>query len=403
MRFTTGIGSQDRQKAVTSVGGVPSNFYPTDWRQPGSDWQRSVFGGNATRTGNAYSRQPAVRQDQSAGSAAGPMPPAPSGGVDMSAYRPSQAQAKISSGNPATPRRAETTQPQDSGIRFPVIRENPGRNDEPIRQPSGGMNFFPVPDQSNSGGMQQLFEQAARGGVSSEIVQQAINNNQRMIPVTQPGSLARPAGGFIDSPGFRESDYRRANSPKFVPNPFYQNPDVVLRPTDSPQQPASPSPSVIESGPMRGMPEGTKIIRGPQGGFVFPESPPPMFTQQPNGGYRPDVSQQPSLPPGFVPGRHAFSVMQTPGVSSAPPQLPAPGFTAQYRNFDGSVSDSPNYAQRDAFVQSLNDALLPYQTGRASGAPTYDFPALLSQANEMVDAGYQNPFAFQNPLAGLFG
>ena len=413
MRFIPGISSQGRQEAVESVGGVPSNFYPTDWKQPKSDWQRNMFGGNSS----------------------GSLPPAPSGGIDMSVYRPGQAQNKISGGAPSaphhafrpqgsrntvpesyvTPRRETQASEQgrpayypgsaqpsaDSGIRFPVIRPNPGRNDEPISRPPSNPEFFPVPGESNSAAMQQIFEQARRGGVSSEIVQQAIDNNQRRIPVTMPRSLPPPAGGFVNSPGFRESDYRKAAMPKYVPNPAYQNPDTVRRP--SPQLPASPSPSVIGSGPMAGLPEGTKVIRGPQGGFVFPGSPPPMFTQQANGGYRPTPSQQPSLPPGFVPGQHVFSVTQTPGFSSAPPQLPEPGFTAQYRNFDGSVSDSPNYAQRDAFIQGLNDALLPYQTGRTSGLPTYDFPALLTQANQMVDDGYQNPFAFQNPLARLFG
>jgi len=79
-----------------------------------------------------------------------------------------------------------------------------------------------------------------------------------------------------------------------------------------------------------------------------------------------------------------------------PSQRPQP-FTAQYQNFDGSVSDTPNYAQRDAFIQNINDAMTPYYTGQATGVPQFDLQSMWGKAGDMVNQGWQNPFAMQQP------
>ena len=71
---------------------------------------------------------------------------------------------------------------------------------------------------------------------------------------------------------------------------------------------------------------------------------------------------------------------------------PAP-FTARYGQPDGSFSDSPNYNQRDAFIQALNNQQTPYMTGQARGMPQYDIGAAWNQASQMVQQGFQNPFA----------
>ena len=71
---------------------------------------------------------------------------------------------------------------------------------------------------------------------------------------------------------------------------------------------------------------------------------------------------------------------------------PAP-FTARYGQPDGSFSDSPNYNQRDAFIQALNNQQTPYMTGQARGMPQYDIGSAFNQASQMVQQGFQNPFA----------
>jgi hypothetical protein len=73
-------------------------------------------------------------------------------------------------------------------------------------------------------------------------------------------------------------------------------------------------------------------------------------------------------------------------------QRPEP-FTAQYQGFDGSVSDKPNYGQRDAFIQQANDMMMPYYSGKSQGAPQMNVQDMWSNAGKMVENGYQNPFA----------
>lgn len=79
-------------------------------------------------------------------------------------------------------------------------------------------------------------------------------------------------------------------------------------------------------------------------------------------------------------------------------QRPAP-FTAQYAGFDGSVSNQPNFGQRDAFIQQINDSMLPYYTGQSQGAPQFNFQDMWSNAGKMVENGWSNPFASQMPQA----
>jgi len=86
---------------------------------------------------------------------------------------------------------------------------------------------------------------------------------------------------------------------------------------------------------------------------------------------------------------------------------PAP-FTARYGQPDGSYSSTPNYNQRDAFIQALNNQQTPYMTGQARGMPQYDIGSAWNQAGQMVQQGWQNPFTpnlaaqpQQSPLPNL--
>lgn len=86
-----------------------------------------------------------------------------------------------------------------------------------------------------------------------------------------------------------------------------------------------------------------------------------------------------------------------------------PGFFSRSQNFDGSFTEQPNYALRDAFIQRINESMMPFyqNSGTYLGEgkppetwgrqPTFDFPSLWQQAGNMVQDGYVNP------LAGLFG
>ena len=77
-------------------------------------------------------------------------------------------------------------------------------------------------------------------------------------------------------------------------------------------------------------------------------------------------------------------------------QRPAP-FTASYGNPFGGRAAQPDFSQRDAFIQSLNNQATPYMAGQQRGPIQYDFTAALANANQMVNNGFQNPFNFGQP------
>ena len=75
---------------------------------------------------------------------------------------------------------------------------------------------------------------------------------------------------------------------------------------------------------------------------------------------------------------------------------------------NGGYSSQPNYGQRDAFIQNINDATAAYQANQGTylgqgappptwgQAPQYNVPQMWQQAGNMVSNGWQNP------LSGLF-
>ncbi len=73
-----------------------------------------------------------------------------------------------------------------------------------------------------------------------------------------------------------------------------------------------------------------------------------------------------------------------------------PPFQAAFQNFDGSVTDTPLFGQRDALIQNINDRDFQYMAGMEQGPQQYDFGGMWRQAGDMVADGWQNP------LAGLF-
>lgn len=89
-----------------------------------------------------------------------------------------------------------------------------------------------------------------------------------------------------------------------------------------------------------------------------------------------------------------------PNVSFGFAGFGGPPFSAAYQGFDGTVSGNPNYTQRDAFINNINNQLgmqqmQGFNTPRPA-PPQLDFGQLWSQAGDMARGGWTNP------LAGLF-
>jgi hypothetical protein len=72
-------------------------------------------------------------------------------------------------------------------------------------------------------------------------------------------------------------------------------------------------------------------------------------------------------------------------------QRPAP-FTASYGNPFGGRAAQPDFSQRDAFIQSLNNQATPYMAGQQRGPIQYDVNAAMNSAQGMLQGGFQNPF-----------
>jgi hypothetical protein len=86
-----------------------------------------------------------------------------------------------------------------------------------------------------------------------------------------------------------------------------------------------------------------------------------------------------------------------PNVANNPYANRPPPFQATTQNFDGTQSDMPNFQQRDAFISQINNQLGQMQNQSwqqpGVGAPQFNFPQMLGQADEMAQQGFQNPFA----------
>jgi hypothetical protein len=93
-------------------------------------------------------------------------------------------------------------------------------------------------------------------------------------------------------------------------------------------------------------------------------------------------AQAPQMPSGQPDGNWA---------NYASPQRPSP-FQATYGSPMGGQYEQPNFAQRDAFIQNINNQMAPYMTGQASGPPQFNFNQAWSNAGQMVNDGWQNPF-----------
>jgi hypothetical protein len=93
----------------------------------------------------------------------------------------------------------------------------------------------------------------------------------------------------------------------------------------------------------------------------------------------------------------AFSAWNPNIANNTQAQRP-PAFQSQTNNFDGTQSQMPNFQQRDAFISQINNQLGQMQGqswNQPVGAPQFNFPQMWGQAGQMVQQGFQNPFAAQ--------
>jgi hypothetical protein len=242
-------------------------------------------------------------------------------------------------------------------------------------------------------------------------------------PYGQPATLApvlQPPGKPLKGPGTAQPKTTSQGSP-------YGQPAAPPAPPPSPQASQNQSSGMRLGAP--GMP------REPS--YSYPNDDRPvadMFHEQMLAGAMPPMLyRQPAAPPPSQPSpampqpapqpsfdwRSYFN--QTPMVRESyeerfapapPPPAPEPPkftseFTQSMTGFGGQQSDpSQFYAQRDAFIQRLNDergrqaaqagVYGPGETPRFY-QPSRDFGALWGQAGDMASNGWTNP------LAGLFG
>lgn len=157
------------------------------------------------------------------------------------------------------------------------------------------------------------------------------------------------------------------------------------------------------------------VYSKPRGGFQAFSPGRAQSIQQPNSGTRYTAySQQPvtrSKPPqqSVSYSQSFYSQPQEPAPApqmayqqpQAPQQrMPEPGFKSTVYGMDGTpMSPDQFYQQRDALIQLLNDDNARYQMqsgvgpGPGSGFQAPDFGAMWSQAGNMVQQGWKNPFA----------
>lgn len=131
----------------------------------------------------------------------------------------------------------------------------------------------------------------------------------------------------------------------------------------------------------------------------------------PFGGFTPTGSSTTSfgnMPPvNAMPGGAGMSwgfpgsgggMYQEPRMTFGSPQpnMGPGGFSASYGNpFGGAPTPTPNFAQRDALIQRLNEQMMPYQMGQQAGRPNININQSMADANRMVQGGWSNPFAFR--------
>lgn len=348
MRFIKGATADQRTHAGNAMN------YETRQR---FDRALPYYGTSGSSSQTAYS-PPSAAPAQSSSQASS---------VDMSAYRPGQAQPRVQSFG------------QAYGGGSPNFNERTGEYTAP-----------PAPGRVYKGGSPHFDERTGRYTDGRD--QNQYFGNQQVAPDSDQSlrvswgnpsydqEMAKLYGrdAVLQARAAGDAEVQRAQQQASIRQSIRQNQRFRNPPPTS--RPAAPPPAPMTTPPLN---DGRKIRRGPVGGYADE----PIQMTAP--------SASPQYPP-YAIATPRTEVVSTPPMTFGNP-VPQPSFSATYRNFDGSVTDQPNFALRDAFVQNINDAMMPYHMGQKGGPPQFDFQAMLARSRDMVDAGYQNP------LAALFG
>jgi hypothetical protein len=123
----------------------------------------------------------------------------------------------------------------------------------------------------------------------------------------------------------------------------------------------------------------------------------------PGGAYSMDGHWSPNVPiPSQAGGQSPPAPSYAPAGGNVQPGMrPEPFAAATYGPTGEQMDPSQAFAQRAAFVQSINDARAPFAEAVGNGysgpPPQRDFGQMWSQAGDMVAGGWQNPLAPQQP------
>lgn len=382
-----------------------------------------------TNKGNYSQYSPSAGSKQQ-GNQSGPLPSAPSGGVDMSAYRPSPAQPKTQqytdygfvdrpwvgpgpkpdrSQSKDTRRLRPTIQQDPDYYRPRPTRPNPGNTTRP---PAIGQH--PDQDPFGPGGM---FFPGGPGRFAPPRTPAPppghVRKNDPQVRIDELKEL-----GTWDHPQNAKARERLLKmKADYDANPFQPAHDVWQKAEPSPNMgyPGRPSPPRAPSPPSGSMP-----------GYAFPGQPSPPSATSPLDGVRPFLPAPPQQPePMPYPKNDPFVVQQEigrrqnmlPQNLNLLPSMPDPSeaYNQSYQSFMDSARAIDPFGnvttpqaminQRDAFIarQQQEEAKLAriagvYGPGQAPEIPNINrnYLDLWNQAGEMVEGGWTNP------LLGLF-
>jgi hypothetical protein len=276
--------------------------------------------------------------------------------------------------SPGQPGRAQSIQPQSQGTPYtPPSQQGPSFGPSQLRggpatlpqqqAPLGQMPWADLPPGSSPDLYQrplqvgEMTPEARRSRVESDIGAD-VRRQQRAYMENNPGR------GIGDM----HRDWERAD---FRASPWMSNTPRA----DSAPRPSQPAPRPSNSAfadAWNFSMEGNASRMAPARTF--------------GGGGAGNMAYMPGL---SLPGGGNFSTGVTPGM---------PAFSMQTIGMDGRPADLQSaLAQRDAFVQGLNQAGAPFAMARGLGQnigpQVIDHNAIMREANNSVKAGYVNPFA----------
>jgi hypothetical protein len=198
-----------------------------------------------------------------------------------------------------------------------------------------------------------------------------------------------PQGGY-DQHGVARQLPNFGNDTQYYPGRGMWRGDVFITPELSPemfgQQPAAPQQPSRQAPASAAAPDMS----------AYSASRAQPRTQSYGTPYAPTVTQSAWQTPPMTFGGGGLG-----NYANMAPDMRPPGFTASYSDPFGGMSSVPNYGQRDAFIQQLNDRTGQYQQGNLQGMPSFDFGSMWSNAGQMAQSGWQNPFAMNRALPSV--